>query len=164
MTWLIDTILWAMVAALAVMAHARGAAVLRDGVRVGVRDFLGLVPRVGLGVVGAGFIAAAIPEDIIVGLLGPGSGWTGVTLASIAGAVTPGGPVVGFALAASALKSGAGSAQIVAYIVAWTLFAFQRMVLFEIPIMPARFVLFRAAVSLPLPYLAAAGVMLIGRP
>ena len=73
MTWLIDAILWVMVAALAAMAHARGPVVLRDGLRVGTRDFLGLVPRVGLGVVGAGFIAAAIPEDIIVGLLGPGS-------------------------------------------------------------------------------------------
>lgn len=164
MTWLIDAILWVMVAALAAMAYARGPVMLRDGLRVGTKDFLGLVPRVGLGVVGAGFIAAAIPEDIIVGLLGPGSGWMGVMLASVAGAVTPGGPVVGFALAASALKSGAGSAQVVAFVVAWTLFAFQRMILFEIPIMPGRFVLFRAAVSLPLPFLAAAGVMLIGRP
>jgi hypothetical protein len=38
---------------------------------------------------------------------------------------------------------------VIAYVVAWALFAFQRMILREIPFMPARFVWFRAAVSLP---------------
>lgn len=39
--------------------------------------------------------------------------------------------------------------------IAWALFAFQRVILWEIPFMPARFVWFRAAVSLPFPFLAA---------
>jgi hypothetical protein len=49
-------------------------------------------------------------------------------------------------------------------VIAWALFAFQRLLLFEIPFMPARFVWFRAAVSLPIPFLAAAIAMAIGRP
>jgi|tagenome__1003787_1003787.scaffolds.fasta_scaffold19330571_2 hypothetical protein len=40
----------------------------------------------------------------------------------------------------------------------------QRLLLWEIPFMPARFVWFRAAVSLPFPFLAAAISMAIGRP
>jgi hypothetical protein len=32
------------------------------------------------------------------------------------------------------------SAQVIAYVVAWALVAFQRMILWEIPCMPARFV------------------------
>ena len=82
----------------------------------------------------------------------------------IAGAATPGGPVIGFSIGAVALKSGGGMPQIIAYVIAWALFAFQRLLLFEIPFMPARFVWFRAAVSLPIPFLAAAMAMAIGRP
>jgi hypothetical protein len=55
-------------------------------------------------------------------------------------------------------------AQLIAYVVARALFAFQRMMLWEIPFMPARFVWFRAAVSLPFPFLAAALAMVIGKP
>ena len=55
----------------------------------------------------------------------------------IAGAATPGGPVVGFSIGAVALKVGGGPPQVIAYVVAWALFAFQRMILWEIPFMPA---------------------------
>jgi len=79
-------------------------------------------------------------------------------------AATPGGPVVGFSIGAVALKFGGGPPQVIAYVVAWALFAFQRMILWEIPFMPARFVWFRAAVSVPFPFLAAAIAMLIGKP
>jgi hypothetical protein len=64
----------------------------------------------------------------------------GVLTAVIAGAATPGGPVVGFSLGAVALKAGGGAPQVIAYVVAWALFAFQRLLLWEIPFMPARFV------------------------
>jgi hypothetical protein len=40
---------------------------------------------------------------------------------------------------------------VLAYVVAWALFAFQRLLLWEIAFMPAKFVWFRAAVSTPLP-------------
>ena len=74
------------------------------------------------------------------------------------------GPVVGFSIGAVALKAGGGAPQVVAYVIAWALFAFQRLILWEIPFMPARFVWFRAAVSVPFPFLAAAIAMTIGRP
>ena len=81
----------------------------------------------------------------------------------LAGAATPGGPVIGFSIGAVALKSGAGVPQVVAYVVAWALFAFQRVILWEIPFMPARFVWFRCAVSVPFPFLAAAIAMVMRR-
>jgi hypothetical protein len=115
-------------------------------------------------VIGSGYIAAVIPQEIITGWLGPDSGWLGVLTATIAGAATPGGPVVGFSIGAVALKAGGGAPQVIAYVIAWALFAFQRLLLWEIPFMPARFVWFRAAVSLPFPFLAAAIAMAIGRP
>ena len=107
---------------------------------------------------------AVIPQEVITGWLGPDSGWLGVLTAVIAGAATPGGPVVGFSIGAVALKAGGGAPQVIAYVVAWALFAFQRVILWEIPFMPAKFVWFRCAVSVPFPFLAAAIAMVIGKP
>ena len=161
---IVDIILWGSVAALAVIALQRGRLVLTTSVREGTMDFINIVPRIALGVIGSGYIAAVIPSEVITGWLGPDSGWLGVLTAVIAGAVTPGGPVVGFSLGAVALKAGGGPPQVIAYVIAWALFAFQRLLLWEIPFMPARFVWFRAAVSLPFPFLAAAIAMAIGKP
>ena len=160
----IDIILWGSVAALAFMTWQRGQPVLVSSAREGAMDFINIVPRIALGVIGSGYIAAIIPPQVITGWLGPHSGWAGVLAAVIAGAATPGGPVVGFSIGAVALKSGAGAPQVIAYVIAWALFAFQRLILWEIPFMPARFVWFRAAVSLPFPFVAAAIAMAIGRP
>ncbi|HEV7411143.1 MAG TPA: hypothetical protein VGO01_21895 [Bradyrhizobium sp.] len=161
---IIDIILWGSVAALGFMAWQRGRTVLVSSAREGTMDFINIVPRIALGVIGSGYIAAIIPPQVITGWLGPNSGWSGVLAAVIAGAATPGGPVVGFSIGAVALKSGGGAPQVIAYVVAWALFAFQRLILWEIPFMPARFVWFRAAVSVPFPFLAAAIAMAIGRP
>jgi len=161
---IIDIILWASVAAAGFIALRRGRTVLTMSVREGTMDFINIVPRIALGVIGSGYIAAVIPQEVITGWLGPDSGWRGVLAATIAGAATPGGPVIGFSIGAVALKSGGGAPQVIAYVIAWALFAFQRLLLWEIPFMPSRFVWFRAAVSLPFPFLAAAIAMAIGRP
>ena len=161
---IIDIFLWGSVAAVGIIALSRGRTVLTASVREGSMDFVNIVPRIAIGVIGSGYIAAIIPQEIIVGWLGPNSGWLGVLTAVVAGAATPGGPVIGFSIGAVAMKAGGGMPQIIAYVVAWALFAFQRLLLFEIPFMPARFVWFRAAVSLPIPFLAAATAMAIGKP
>jgi uncharacterized membrane protein YraQ (UPF0718 family) len=160
----IDIILWGSVAAVGYIALQRGRLVLTTSLREGAMDFINIVPRIALGVIGSGYIAAVIPQEIITGWLGPDSGWLGVLTAVIAGAATPGGPVVGFSIGAVALKAGGGPPQVIAYVIAWALFAFQRLLLLEIPFMPSRFVWFRAAVSLPFPFLAAAIAMALGRP
>ena len=161
---IIDIMLWGSVAAVGYIAFQRGRPVLTAAVREGSMDFIHIVPRIALGVIGSGYIAAVIPQEVITGWLGPDSGWLGVLTAVIAGAATPGGPVVGFSLGAVALKAGGGAPQVIAYVIAWALFAFQRVLLWEIPFMPARFVWFRAAVSVPFPFLAAAIAMAIGKP
>jgi len=161
---IIDLTLWGSVVAVGLMAWKRGGAVLKSSLREGTMDFINIVPRIAVGVIGSGYIAAVIPAEVITGWLGPDSGWLGVLTAVIAGAATPGGPVVGFSIGAVALKVGGGTPQVIAYVVAWALFAFQRLILWEIPFMPAKFVWFRAAVSVPFPFLAAALAMAIGKP
>ena len=161
---LIDIMLWGSVAAVGLIAYRRGPRVLNASLREGAMDFINIIPRIALGVIGSGYIAAVIPPEVITAWLGPNSGWFGVAAAVLAGAATPGGPVVGFSIGAVALKSGGGTPQVLAYVIAWALFAFQRLLLWEIPFMPARFVWFRAAVSVPFPFLAAAIAMTIGKP
>ena len=161
---IIDAVLWTFVAGLALMAAVRSRGLAWEGLRDGAVDFLRLIPRLVLGVIGAGFLAEVLPQDLIVSWFGPQSGLTGLTIATVVGAIVPGGPVVGFAIGATALKSGAGAPQVIAFIVAWSLFALQRLMMWELPVMDGKAVWVRLAVSLPLPFLAAAIAMLLGRP
>ena len=105
---LIDVILWGTVIGVGFAVYLRGSKVLTTSMRDGTMDFVRIVPRIALGVIGSGYIAAVIPPEVITGWLGPDSGWPGVLTAVIAGAATPGGPVVGFSIGAVALKCAAG--------------------------------------------------------
>jgi uncharacterized membrane protein YraQ (UPF0718 family) len=161
---IIDVLLWGIVAVLTLMAALRSRVMVQTGLREGAVDFLRLIPRLIFGVIGAGFLAEVLPKEVIGGWLGPDSGFLGLAVATVAGALTPGGPVLGFAIGTTALKSGAGAPQVIAYSTAWALFALQRLIMWEVPVMNANVVWLRAAVSLPLPFLAAAGAMLLGKP
>jgi hypothetical protein len=164
MTLAINILLWLVVGVLAFIAAMRGRKLLNDGTRAGTMEFLLLLPRIGIGVVGSGFVAEALPNEWVAPWLGPQSGFLGVVIATIGGALTPGGPVVGFSIGAAALKSGAGAPQVIAYTTAWALYAIHRLVIWEVPMMPARIVWLRAMVSLPLPFMAAALAILLARP
>jgi hypothetical protein len=164
MIYFVDGLLWMIALALGLIAASRSRQLLRDSAREGVVDCLRLIPRIMLGVVGSGYIAALLPQEVVGRWLGADSGITGLCIAVLGGAFTPGGPVIGFSIGAAALKGGAGAPQVIAYSIAWALFAVQRLFIWEIPVMPQRLVVWRVLASLPLPFLAAAGAMLLGRP
>jgi hypothetical protein len=164
MVFLVDGLLWVIAVALGLVAASRSRVLLRDSIREGVIDCLRLIPRIVLGVVGSGYIAAVLPQELVGHWLGADSGVTGLCIAVIGGAFTPGGPVIGFSVGAAALKGGAGTPQVIAYTIAWALFAVQRLFIWELPVMPERLVWLRVAGSLPLPFLAAITAMLLGRP
>ena len=161
---IINLLLWVLVAALGLTAAVRSKALFREGAAEGARDFVLLLPRILIGVVGSGSIAAIMPQDLITTWIGPQSGLLGITIATLAGAVTPGGAVVGFSVGAAALKGGGGAPQVIAYSTAWSLYALTRLINWEVAMMPARVVWLRAIVSIPLPFLAGVGAMLIGKP
>ncbi len=161
---IINLLLWVLVAALALTAAVRSKALFREGATEGARDFVMLLPRIMIGVVGSGYVAAIMPQDLITTWIGPNSGISGITIATLAGAITPGGAVVGFSVGAAALKGGGGAPQVIAYSTAWSLYALTRLINWEVAMMPPRVVWLRAAVSIPLPFLAGIGAMLIGHP
>ena len=160
----VSLLLWLLVGTLALTAAIRSKALFREGAYEGGRDFVVLIPRVLIGVIGSGYIAAVMPQDVITTWIGPGSSVLGIVIAALCGALTPGGAVVGFAVGAAALKGGAGAPQVIAYTTAWSLYTIQRLFNWEIHMMAARVVWLRAAVSIPLPILAGIAAMLIGKP
>jgi uncharacterized membrane protein YraQ (UPF0718 family) len=162
MRLMVDVILWSTVCIVGFFAFRRSKTMFRKALKDGAVDFITIIPRIAIGVIGSGYIAAIVPPQLITSWLGPETGWYGILAATVAGALTPGGAVIGFSIGAVALKSGAGFPHIIAYVVAWALFAFQRVLIWEIPFMPARFVWFRAAVSIPFPFLAAGVAMALG--
>jgi hypothetical protein len=162
--YVVDGLLWLIALTLAIIAASRSRRIFYDSAREGAVDCVRLLPRILLGVIGSGYIAALLPQDVVGRWLGADSGIMGLGIAVLGGVVTPGGPVIGFSIGAAAIKGGAGAPQVIAYTVAWALFAAQRLFIWEIPVMPAKLVWLRVLASLPLPFLAAGAAMLLGRP
>lgn len=124
-----------------------------------VRQVGFVLPRMIVGVLGAGFYAALVPAEQAGAWLGPASGAAGALLAVGAGAVTPGGPIVAFAIAA-ALTEVAGTGQIIAYVTAWSLFSLNRTLVWELPLMGGAWIWTRFSASLPvLALIVAIGVL-----
>ena len=81
-TLAINILLWLVVGALAFFAAMRGRVLLNDGARDGAIEFFLLLPRIGIGVIGSGFIAEVLPNALIAPWLGPESGLLGVVIAT----------------------------------------------------------------------------------
>jgi uncharacterized membrane protein YraQ (UPF0718 family) len=161
--FIFTAILFAIALTLLLIARKRADGTAEKGLRLALDDFLHVLPRLAVGVIGAGFIAKAMPQEVITGWLGPSSGLGGTALAALAGALTPGGPVVGYAMAAATLKAGAGLPQVMAFVTGWSLYTIHRLIAWEVPTMPLKSVLIRAGVSLPFPFLMAWLVTFAGR-
>ena len=113
---------------LALAAAVKGRILFRDGLREGTTDFLRLLPKVLLGVVGSGYVAAIMPADVTARYLGPESGLSRRDHRHRSPArLRRAGRWSGFSIGAAALKSGAGAPQVIAYSTAWALFAVQRL-------------------------------------
>ena len=112
-----------------------------------------MVPRLFVGLIGAGFMAALLPVEHIEAQFGEDTGFSGIALASLTGAATPGGPFVAFAMGAVALKAGASYATVLAYAVAWCIVSVNRSVAWELPVLGTRFMLVRWAISAPAPFI-----------
>ncbi|WP_342360971.1 hypothetical protein [Terrarubrum flagellatum] len=153
---IVTIILYSAVAALITVGARRNRRIVYVAGWRTAHEFRRLLPRLLIGIVGSGYIAEMLPPETVSAWLGHGSGVVGVAIGTVAGALTPGGPVVGYSLGAAALKAGAGAPQVVAYVTGWSLYTFNRMLVWELPTMPAWFVRLRVAISLPFPFIAAA--------
>lgn len=122
-----------------------------------------VAPRICFAVLGAGFIAALVPPELVASVIGHDTGVLGLVIASAIGVATPGGPMLAFAVGSAALEVGAGMPQIIAYVTAWALYNVNRTTVWELPIVGRRAALQRIAVTLPVPLLLglAAGWLMV---
>jgi len=109
--------------------------------------FVSVLPSLFFGFSLAGFLHVLLPEGLISSWMGAESGFRGLLVGTLAGALTPGGPFTHFPILASFLSKGAGVGPVCAYIAAWALIGLNRFFIWELPILGAPFALVRLAVS-----------------
>ena len=149
---LIFITLVAVVAGIAVyVTHGAGAfwnVVARETLFTGA-----LVPKIVAGVIMASALPFLVSKERIQALVGPESGMRGLIIATLAGAIVPGGPSVTYPLTVSLLAAGADLGAGIALVSGWVLLGLNRTLIWEFSFLPADFVLLRVALSLPVPIL-----------
>jgi uncharacterized protein len=154
---------------LLVTAYAwhRSPALAWAGASGAARLFLNVLPAILIGFLLGGMVQVLLPQHLVAAYAGEESGLSGLVIGGIAGAFTPGGPFVAFPLVASLWKAGTGIGPLVAFLTAWSLLGFHRILIYEGPIMGWRFVLVRVMSAILAPvavgYLATWCYRLIGR-
>ena len=124
------------------------------GARNGLALLWFIVPRLVPALILAGMLQVVIPQDTVARYFGSQSGLSAIFMASAAGIVTPGGPMVSVPLLVVLANSGMALGPLVAYMTAWSLFGMQRIIAWEAPLMGWHFVAVRTASSLVFPIVA----------
>lgn len=133
----------------------RGEETVRETFARNASLVLDVLPALLGGLVIAGYAQVLIPRDFVTRHLGKSSGFVGLVIASVMGAITPGGPFASFGLVVALHRSGVEIGLLVAYVTAWSVLGLHRIIIWEFPLLGADFALTRIAVSLPLPFIAA---------
>ncbi len=150
-------ILLGVAALLLVLTVIRGGTPLAlSGVQSGAGLLVAVLPQLIIGFALAGFATVLLPSEILGRFVGPESGLGGLTIATVAGMATPGGPFVQFPLVAALAKAGAGPGPMAAFLTAWSLISWNRIVVYELPLLGTNFTLARWTVSLLVPVLVGA--------
>lgn len=132
----------------------KGPEVLWSAVTEELGFFFVIAPRIAAALLLAGFLQVLVPRDLVARWLGSRAGLKGLLIASLAGSVTPGGPMTSFPLLVALFASGAHRGSLVAYITAWSIIGVQRVLVWEVPLLGSDFALVRVLACLPLPILA----------
>lgn len=140
--------------ALAVVAYVKDPGLPMLGARTGFKMLWFILPRLVPALILAGLLQVLIPQEFVGRYFGREAGMRGILVASVAGTLTPGGPMVSVPFLVALANSGAAIAPLVAYMTAWSLFGLQRIIAWEAPLMGWHFVGVRVLSSLLFPFLA----------
>lgn len=147
-------LLFAIALLLGWAAWGRGGADLAmAGVRSGFGIFLSVIPLLIAAFLIAGLIQTLVTQEFVTRWLGGETGWKGILLGCIGGALIPGGPYVYYPIAAALLHSGAGLGSMVAFVIAKNLLSITRLPL-EYALLGGTLTFVRYAVTLVFPLLA----------
>lgn len=130
--------------------QARFLAILADDLGL----FGMMLPKVLAGCLIGAFVTLLLPRETIARWVGSDSGFGGILLATLGGALMPGGPFTIYPVAGAFLAAGADAGAACAFVISWTLLGYARAIVWELPFFGLEFVTWRIIFSLPLPILA----------
>ncbi len=104
----------------------------------------------------AGAVGRMLPTQLIGATIGFDSGWRGIVIACLIGALMPSGPMIAFPLVVVLRHAGAGIPQIVSFVAAWSVFSWHRVFAYELVLLGWQFPTIRLLSSAILPLLASA--------
>jgi len=139
---------------LAGVAYSKDPGLPWVGVKNGLSLLTFVLPRLIPALILAGLMQVLVPQHVVARYFGQAGGMKAIAMASLAGALTPGGPMVTVPLLVVLSNSGAGLPSLVAYMTSWSLFGLQRIIAWEAPLMGWRFVTVRVLASIAFPILA----------
>lgn len=116
--------------------------------------FVDILPKVLAACLIASFVAVLMPREVVLRWVGAESGFLGILIATVAGAICPGGPITIFPVAAAFVAIGADIGAAIAFITSWTLLGYARILVWELPFFGGEFVIWRTIIALPMPIVA----------
>lgn len=140
---------------LSVLAYYNNPSLLMEGWKSGFRLLFKIFPILILAFGISGLVQVMVPKESIAQWLGKESGWKGIILGCLVGAITPGGPYTSFPIVAALYQAGAGLGTLVAYVTAWSLWAIARLPI-EAALISPKFMLFRLLSTILFPPIAGA--------
>jgi uncharacterized membrane protein YraQ (UPF0718 family) len=141
-------------AAAAALWRQRGGAAVLGALHHAWELFLFIAPSLLAGLLLAAAVRQLISPGALARWMGAESGWFGLAVATAAGALTPGGPMAAFPLVLVLAGAGADRGALVAYILSWSLNGFQKLLVYEAPLLGPDFAILRTLLTLPMPMLA----------
>ncbi len=147
-------ILVALALVLAVVAYLKDPGLPWVGAKTSLSLLWVILPRLVPALLLAGLLQVLVPQDLVARYFGRASGFRAIAIASVAGVITPGGPMVTVPFLVVLANSGMALPPLVAYMTSWSLFGMQRIITWEAPLMGWHFVAVRVLSSLAFPMLA----------
>ena len=126
----------------------------REVAQSSLKTFAGVLLLIIAGVALGSVIQAVVPKEVIARTLGKESGLLGVLLATVLGAVMPGGPYILLPVLASLYTAGADLSLIITCIIAWSSIGLGSLAPLELAFFNPRIVAVRIIVGVPLPIIA----------
>src|SRR2546430_9332368 len=139
---------------LAAVAYLKDRGLPLIGAKNGFSMLRFILPRLVPALMLAGLMQVLIPQEVVSRHFGRAGGLRAILIATVAGVLTPGGPMVSVPFMVALAHSGAAVPPLGAYMTSWSLFGIQRIIAWEAPLMGWRFVIVRVVPSLAFPVVA----------
>lgn len=150
----VTVIIWSITFLMGMIAYFRHDQSCRNGLSLAWKQTRATTPKMILAFLVSGFFSQIIPTELVAQWLGKDAGLTGIAIGSLLGGLTPGGPIICFPVVYILFKTGAAVPALISFLTAWSVFAFHRVLAYELPLMGIRFVRIRLLACLILPPLA----------